>query len=228
MNRPGIDVAVRNPNTLRRWIRAYAAATATITSFEKIRKAAAVGDEPPPAKSTSNPYREALERVWIVDSLPAWTPTHSHLNKLIGAPKHHLADPALAARLTGLGIDALLRGEGPAIVPRDGTFLGSLFESLAALNVRIVAQANEARTFHMRTEGGQHEIDLIVERGDQRVVGFEVKLGATVEDADVKHLVWLKKELGEDMLDGLVLSTGTTAYRREDGIGVVPLALLGP
>ena len=60
------------------------------------------------------------------------------------------------------------------------------------------------------------------------MVAVEVKLARTVQDADVKHLLWLKNKLGDEMLDGVVLTTGTTAYRRRDGIGVVPLALLGP
>ncbi len=225
---PELGVAIRRPNTLRRWIRAYGAATATTTSLEKIRMAAVGRDEPSPARTTALPYREALERIWILDAIPAWTPTRSHLHKLVGAPKHHLADPSLAARLVGLDIDALLRGQGPDRVPRDGTFLGALFESLAALSVRVFAQAGEARTFHLRTDAGQHEVDLIVERGDQRVIALEVKLGASVDDVDVKHLLWLRAQLGDDLLDGLVLTTGTTAYRRSDGIGVVPLALLGP
>ncbi|MGC2176298.1 MAG: DUF4143 domain-containing protein [Acidimicrobiales bacterium] len=225
---PEIGVDVRNPHTLRRWLRAYAGATATITSFEKIREAAASGDEPAPAKTTAIPYREALERVWILDPVPAWAPTNNHLRQLVGAPKHHLADPALAARLVGLDVNALLRGEGPDSRPRDGTFLGALFESLAALDVRVFAQSHEASTFHVRDHRGRHEIDFVVVRDDQRVVAFEVKLSATVGDADVRHLLWLREQLGEEMLDGVVLTTGTTAYRRRDGIGVVPLALLGP
>ncbi len=45
---------------------------------------------------------------------------------------------------------------------------------------------------HLRTHDGRHEVDLIVERADQRVLAFETKLSATVSDVDVKHLLWLK------------------------------------
>jgi hypothetical protein len=70
---------------------------------------------------------------------------------------------------------------------------------------------------------------LIVERGDDRaVVAFEVKLSATVTDADVKHLVWLREQLGDQLVDSAVLTTGEHAYRRPDGIAVGPLGLLGP
>lgn len=225
---PELGIEVRNPHTLRRWLHAYAAATATTASFEKIRAAASGGNEPAPAKTTALPYREALERIWILDSVPAWSPTHNHLGRLVGTPKHHLVDPALAAQLVGTDSQALLKGEGPTLIPRDGTFLGALFESLAAQTMRVFAQASEARVFHMRSQEGRHEVDLVVVRSDHRFAAFEVKLAGTVEDADVQHLLWLKQKMGEDMLDGVVLTTGGTAYRRLDGIGVVPLALLGP
>ena len=81
---------------------------------------------------------------------------------------------------------------------------------------------------HLRTMGGEREVDLIVVRGDGRVVALEVKLSATIEERDVRHLRWLHGQLGDDLLDAIVLTTGPSAYRRADGIGVVPLGLLGP
>ena len=106
--------------------------------------------------------------------------------------------------------------------------LGRLFESLVTLDVRVYAQAAECRVKHLRAYNGRHEIDLIVERDDGRVLAIEVKLGASVTDDDVKHLHWLKGQIGDDLLDAMVITTGPQAYRRSDGIGVVPAALLGP
>ena len=103
---------------------------------------------------------------------------------------------------------ALLDGArvGPP-VPRDGTLLGALFESLVALSVRVFAQAAEARVHHLRTKAGEREIDFIVVRPDQRVVAIEVKLAQVVGDADVRHLHWLAERLGEDLLS-VVASRG--------------------
>ena len=85
--------------------------------------------------------------------------------------------------------EALLDGIAtPHVTHRDGTLLGSLFESLMTLSVRVYAQASRARVSHLRTRGGEHEVDLIVERRDSRVVALEVKLTATVDDDDVRHL----------------------------------------
>lgn len=220
---------LRNPAALRRWMAAYAAATSTTASYETIRDAATSGEANKPAKTTTHPYRDALERLWILDPVPAWQPTRSSIARLSAPPKHHLADPALAARLLGADVDALLtaRPLGPAI-PRNDTLLGHLFESLVTLCVRVFAQAAEASVKHLRSRGEQREIDLIVERGDHRVLAIEVKLARQVDEKDVRHLKWLAGEIGDDLLDSVVVTAGTTAYRRPDGIAVVPAALLGP
>ena len=225
---PEAGTALRRPETLRRWLRAYAAATSTTASYEAIRGAATAGDGDKPAKTTTGPYRDALERLFVLEPLGAWAPTFNHLSRLSSAPKHHLADPALAARLLGVDAGALLRGEGNQIVARDGTLLGSLFESLTTLVVRVCAQAAEARVLHFRSWRGEHELDIIVERGAHRVLGLEVKLSGHVDDRDVRHLVWLRDQLGDNFLGGAVLTPGTHAYCRPDGIAVIPVGLLGP
>lgn len=221
---------IRNPAALRRWMTAYAAATATTATAETIRRAAAGVAEPPPSRPTAVPYDQVLRNLWVVDPLPAWYPSRkSPLSRVVGQEKHHLADPALAARLLNASADALLAGRdtGPAMA-RAGTLLGSLFESLAALSVRVFAQAAEGRVHHYRTKGGEREVDLVVEGPDMRVLLIEVKLSATVDDSDGRHLRALRNELGDDVVDLVILTTGTEAYRRTDGIAVVPLALLGP
>lgn len=221
--------SVRKPEALRRWMTAYAAATSTTTSLAKIRKAASSEDVDAPTKVTLSAYREVLSRLWILDPLPGWLPTRNHLARLTQAPKHHLADPGLAARLLGVDEGALLSGAtaGP-VGPRDGTLLGQLFESLVVLSVRAYAQAAEARVRHLRTKEGRHEIDIIVERPDQRVVAIETKLSTAVTDDDVRHLLWLRDTIPDDVLDLMIVTTGPYAYRRPDGVAVVPAALLGP
>ncbi|MFH0945677.1 MAG: DUF4143 domain-containing protein [Planctomycetota bacterium] len=221
--------SVRKPETLRRWMAAYAAATATTASLESIRDAATGATSERPARTTAVSYRDALQNLWILDPLPAWVPSRNYFSRLAYPDKHHLADPALAAALLGVGQDSLLEGrEGLVPMPRDGTLLGHLFESLVTLSVRVYAQAAESEVKHLRTKGGRHEVDLIVERSDRRVVAMEVKLGRDVSEADLRHLRWLRDKLGSDLLDAVVVTTGPSAYRRKDDIAVVPAALLGP
>lgn len=212
---------------------AYAAATATTASCTSILDAATPGDVDKPAKTTTIAYRDILSQLWLLDPVPGWDPTGQPLSRLAQAPKHHLADPSLAARLLGVDTAALLSGTGsaPAAAQRlsvAGPLLGRLFESLVTLGIRVSAQAAEADIFHLRTKNGDHEVDIIVQRDDGGVLAFEVKLGASVNDADVTHLKWLQRKLGDQLLDAAVITTGPTAYRRPDGIAVIPAALLGP
>ena len=221
--------SVRDRRSLRRWLTAFAAATSTSASYATIRDAATPGEPDKPARTTTAVYRRILEQLWMIEEVPAWLPTSNRLTRLAASPVHQLADPAPAARLLGVGTDALVDGvdAGPAM-PRDGTLLGALFESLVTLSVRVYAQANEARVSHLRTRAGEREIDLIVERADGRVVALEVKLSALIDDSDVRHLHWLAGRIGPDLLDAAVITTGREAYRRRDGMGVIPAALLAP
>lgn len=225
---PEAGLSVRRPATLRAWLAAYAAATSTDASWETIRDAASSGQQTKPARQTGYSYADALSGLRILDELAAWTPSLNHLGRLNQAAKHHLADPALAARLVGVTREDLIAGRPGALeIPRDGTFLGALFESLATMSVRVFAQAVEARVSHLRLQSGRREVDLIVETG-AGIVALEVKLASAVDSGDMKHLLWLREQIGDRLLDAAVLTTGSKAYRRKDGIAVIPLGLLGP
>ena len=222
----GFGRTFRDRGGLRSWMAAYAAASSTAASFEKIRDAASAGEADKPARTTAVPYRTALESLWMIEEVPAWSPTNNRLRGLASAPVHQMADPAIAARLLGVTADGLLAGRSGW--GGDGPLLGALFESLVTLSVRAYAQASRARVSHLRTHGGGHEVDLIVERADGGIVALEVKLASTVDDADLRHLRWLAERVGPRLVDAAVVTTGREAYRRRDGIGVIPAALLGP
>lgn len=102
-----------------------------------------------------------------------------------------------------------------------------MFESLATLRIHVAAQAAEADVGHLRTRDGDHEVDLVVPREDGAVLAIEVKGTGAVDDGDTKHLQWLRKQMGQRLIDSIIVNTGTAAYRRRDGVGIVPLALIG-
>lgn len=220
---------VRRPDTLRRWMAAYAAATSSTATYSTILDAATSGEGSKPAKTTTIAYRDVLTQLWLLDAVPPRLFVQNDFARLAAGEKHYLADPALAARLLEYDEDKLLEGaEATVLGPQEGTILGRLFESLVALSLQTYAQAIEARLSYFRTQRGDHEVDFIVHRGDGANVAIEVKLSRTVSDNDVKHLLWLKRRLGDSLRDMVVITTGTTAYRRRDGVAVVPAALLGP
>jgi predicted AAA+ superfamily ATPase len=226
--------AAANPASVRRWLTACAAATATTTSLEKIRDLATAGDGSTPAKTTVLRYRDALERLFIADPIPAWHPGGTALSRLGEAPKMHLVDPGLSAHLLGVDEGALMDGVTTPLVEavptvRDGGLFGALFESLVAQSMRTYAQTVGAAHHYVRTRGGDHEVDGVLVRRDHRILAYEVKLAGAVNDDDVRHLRWLRNHLGDQLVDAIVIHTGPEAYRRrQDGIGIVPAALLVP
>ena len=166
-----------------------------------------------------------MESLWLLDPVPAWKLGGSQFTRLARSPKHHLADPALAARLLGLNKAKLLGIGGGPVGPEWRAVLGSMFESLATLCIRVAAQAAEADVGHLRTRDGDHEVDLVVTREDGAVLAIEVKAAGAVDDT--RHLQWLRKQMGQRLIGSIIVNTGTAAYRRRDGVGIVPLALIG-
>ncbi|MCL2788084.1 MAG: ATP-binding protein [Micrococcales bacterium] len=225
---PELGFVPRRPSSLAQWLRAYAAATSTTASYSAI--ADAIPSDERASRATFDAYRDVLTSLWLLDDVPAFTISRNRLAEAGKMPKHQLADPALAATALGVTkaslLDATAAAEYRAL--RDGPLLGTLFESLATLSLRVYAQALGLTVSHLRTARGDHEVDLLVHGPDGRALAFEVKLTAAPDDGDVRHLHWLAQAMGSDLVDRVVLTTGERAYRRADGVAIVPLALLGP
>jgi len=224
---PENDIIVRKPDILTKWLIAYAAATATTTSYEKILVASTAGEAQKPSKSTTLSYRDALDSLFITDRVDAWLPTMNTFSSLGKSPKHFLADPALTARLLHISTKQLITGAATAMLqPEKGTTLGRLFEALIALSLQSYAQANSAQLRHFRSSKGDREVDFIIEKGFS-VVAVEAKTSASITSEDVKHLNWLAKTYPDYSITRIVLNTGKFAYTRKDGVHVIPAALLG-
>jgi predicted AAA+ superfamily ATPase len=224
-------IRVRQPHVLKRWLTSYAAAVASTAAYNRILDAATAGDSEKPALKTTIAYREALERLWLIDELPAWLDGENYYSRLKNTPKHYLADTAFAVQLLGISIDALLGRDRNALPDtrfdkRYGNIIGRLLESLACQSLKAYASVLNAEVSYFHTENGEREIDFIVTQG-LRTVAVEVKAAPTVDDTDARHLVWLKKTMGRRLTDAVILTTGQIAYRRADGIAVVPMALFG-
>jgi len=222
-------VSVRRPASLMRWLKAYAAAVSTDAGYGEILDASTPGEADKPARGTTIAYRDALERLWLLDELPPWLDGGNYFSRLKQTPRHHLADPALVCSLLGIDTADLLAGRAQSpFDAKHGTFAGRLFESLLVQSVRAYADANRATVSYLRTQTGNREVDLIIQK-KRRIVAFEVKLSPTVSDDDTHHLAWLKEQLGNNLADAAVLTAGNECYRRKkDGVAVIPAALLAP
>ena len=105
----------------------------------------------------------------------------------------------------------------------------------SGISLNLSSPSTSAYTHRPRRRGSitcvhnaDREVDFIVEGRAGRVVALEAKLAPSVDDRDVRHLLWLRDRIGDRLLDAAVVTTGSYAYRRPDGIAVIPAALLGP
>ncbi len=106
---PENGLNVRRPAAVRAWLAPYAAATSTDAAYTKILDAATAGVVDKPSRPSADNYREHLRRIFVLDPIEAWVPMFNPLKRMTQSPKHHLVDPALAARLVGVGKAGLLR-----------------------------------------------------------------------------------------------------------------------
>ncbi|MEQ1692989.1 MAG: ATP-binding protein [Gemmatimonas sp.] len=167
-------------------------------------------------RQTIHDYVTLLERVFLVERLPAWH--NNQLSRLVKTPKLHVGDTGLACAL--LGLDAAhLHGT------RD--VLGPLLETFVLQELKRQASWRETPItfYHFRDRDGV-EVDLVLEQGAGAVAGIEVKAGATVTTSDFRGLRKLQQAAGKQFTHGVVLYDGTTSASFGDGLYAVPIRAL--
>ncbi|MBI4261690.1 MAG: DUF4143 domain-containing protein, partial [Actinobacteria bacterium] len=97
---------------------------------------------------------------------------------------------------------------------------------MAQLRAEATVSALRPRLDHLRAEQGRHEIDILVELPGYRVVGIEVKADSAPGRGAARHLMWLRGELGQRFVAGLVLHTGPRPFAIDDRITAVPICAL--
>ena len=166
---------------------------------------------------TARDYVRLLESVFLIQLLPAWGTTLT--SRSANAPKVHVLDSGVAARLLRLTPDKLSRRD-----PTSLTQLGHLLETFVVAELLKEASWMDgiAGVGHWRTYDGV-EVDLVVERDDGGVVAFEVKAAGRVPGEDFRGLRKLREALGDAFLAGAVLYTGERSYTFEDRLHALPI-----
>ncbi len=167
-------------------------------------------------------YLEALTRLMVVEDQPAWSPNLRSRTRLRAAAVRHFVDPSLAVAALGITPDRLLA---------DLEYFGFLFESLVIRDLRIYAQAADARVYHYREKDGL-EVDAIMETADGRWAAFEIKLGERWIAEGQKNLLRLADRLagtdhGEPAALAVIVPNGYGHFKPGDA-GIVPINALGP
>ena len=214
-----LDGVRRDPENVARVLRSLARNSATEAADQTVARDVA-GRDGPIDRHTVAGYVAALTRVFVVEDLPAWSPALRSRTVLRSSRTRHFVDPSLAAAALGASPERLLRDPGT---------LGLLFESLVARDLRVYGQAVGASVFHYRESGGL-EADVVLQRRDGAWAALEVKLGQMDIDEAAANLLRVADHVDVNAHGApafLAVITGRGyAYRRRDGVFVIPIGTL--
>ena len=204
-------LAKADPARVRRYLEAYALNSAGTPDDSTLFTAAGI------TRPTAMGYERALEGLFVIRALPQWG--RNRLASLTKAPKRLFADAGLMAAAARLA---------PAQILRSGDHLGRTLETFVAAQLAAEAAGafRDMTLAHVRTAGGRHEVDLVLDLGDGRVVAVEVKATSSPAPADARHLAWLRDAIGDDFVHGVVLHTGAASFPLGDRITALPICAL--
>ena len=215
-----IDGVKRDPTRVRKLLHSLARNVSTEAKMTTLQKDVSGDAENIVSMPTLMTYMNALERTFVIEDLPAWSPSMRSKTVLRSSPKRHLIDPSIAV--------AAIRATPERLIDDFETF-GLLFESLCIRDLRVYAQALDGKVFHYRDSGGL-EVDAIIELADGRWGAAEIKMGSDEIEKGVKNLIKLKEKVDTDKMGKpsfmMILTATEQAYRRKDGIYNVPIGCL--
>lgn len=216
-----VDEVERNPQRAAALLRTIARNTATEATKRAILSDLAFNDETF-SMPTVNDYIATLERLFIVENLPAWNPALRSKTPVRTSHKWHFVDPALAVAALGASPEKLLS---------DFETFGYLFESLCVRDMRIYAETIGGKVFHYRDKSNL-ESDMVVVLRDGRWGAVEVKMGSGAFDQAATSLEKFTNRVDQQKMQApsfrMILTATEYAYQRSDGTYVVPLGTLAP
>ena len=216
-----VDNIEKNPDRVRSLMRSLARNTATLANNKTVLNDIESNDIGISDRSLDR-YLNSLRRIFVVEDMPAWMPSIRSKSAIRTANKRHFVDPSLAIASLQLTPKALLD---------DFETFGFLFESLCARDIRVYTQLLHGGVFHYRDRTGL-ESDMVIRLHDGRWAAVEVKLGGKLIEEAANNLLTLNRKVEEANLPAasfmMILTGGQLAYRRPDGIYVVPLGCLKP
>lgn len=217
-----IDGIKRDTAKMRLLLRSLARnESTTATNRTLVRDIKAVDDADIDANTVAS-YLDIFRRLFLIDDQPPFAANIRSSVRLKQAEKRHLCDPSLACALLGAT---------PASLIGDLETLGFLFEALCERDLRIYAESFGGQMYHYQDYKGQ-EVDAVIERPDGQWCAIEIKLGAGQIDAAAANLLKLRAQIADEpqgkppVVCAVVCGMANAAYKRPDGVFVVPLTAL--
>lgn len=214
-----VDKSQKDPDRVRSIMRSLARNISTMTTDKTI-----IGDVKANDISMSDKtleiYLRALRRLYVIEDIKAWQPSLRSKTGIRTSDKRQFVDPSIAVAALGIS---------PAAILEDFCYFGFLFESLCSRDLRIYSESMRGTIKHYH-DNNNLEADLIISLNDGRWAAVEVKLGSREIEEGAEHLKKLAANINTEKFPApsflMVLTGGEFAYRREDGVLIVPVGCL--
>lgn len=219
-----VDGTRRDAALTKRLLRSYARHQGTQASVASILNDILTNEKGNTTETTITSYLKALEKIFVIENMPAWNPNLRSKAAIRTSDTRYFVDPSVAAAALRLG---------PSDLIADMNTFGLLFETLAARDLRVYADALDGDVFHYRDKNGL-ECDAVLHLRNGHYGLIEVKIGGEkwIEQG-AENLISLSKiinteKMYEPSFMMVLTAVGDFAYRRKDGIYVVPITCLRP
>lgn len=217
-----VDGVQKNPERVRRLMRSYARNQGSQVPNTVLAQDIAANEEAPISEETVASYINALHKIFVVEDMPAWNPNLRSKTAIRSSVTRYYIDPSIAAAALGIGPNDLLN---------DLKTFGFLFETLCIRDLRVFADSLGGNVYHYRDKDGL-ECDAVIHLRNGKYALIEIKLGGTgLIEEGAKTLKALEAKIDTDKMNTpsflmVLTGTGDYAYRRQDGVYVVPVGCL--
>lgn len=216
-----VDEVERDPELAKRLLRSFArnqgsqASVGTLLSDIKNNESKEIGE------STIYSYINALKQIFVIEDSLAWNPNLRSKSAIRSSDTRYFTDPSIATAALGLG---------PGDLINDLNTFGLLFETLCVRDLRVYADAIGGTVYHFRDKNGL-ECDAVVHLRNGSYGLVEVKLGGELVEDGAESLKRLASKIDTDKMKSpsflmVLTGIGEYAYRRPDGVLVVPIGCL--
>lgn len=217
-----VDEVKRNPERAKRLMRSYARHQGSQASLATIGDDVRANDGGSLADNTLYDYLNALRKIFVIEDMEAWNPNLRSKTAIRTADTRYFSDPSIGTAALGLGPEDLIA---------DLKTMRLFFETMCIRDLRVFAESLKGNVFHYRDKSGL-ECDAVIHLRNGSYGLVEIKLGGDKLIAEgVKNLKSLAEKIDTDKMKApafkmVLTGVGRYAFRREDGIYIIPIGCL--
>lgn len=217
-----VDGVNRTPERAKNLMRSYSRNIGTQANNETLKEDMIKNDSTSLDTDTVLSYVNALKKIFVVEESPAWNPNLRSKIATRTSDTRYFVDPSIAIASLGLGPNDLIN---------DLRTFGLIFETLCIRDLRVYAEANNGSVYHYR-DSSDLECDAVIHLRNGSYGLIEIKLGGDkLIDEGAENLIKLKNKIDTEAMNNpsfmmVLTATGKYAYKREDGVFVVPIGCL--